>query len=192
MFRLSCLQHILMWIYWWMRRTFLIKSTVQSKTPISFDDEVLKLLIAQSRSSVPCAALQMFLFGSSVAWLLWLLCARHWQAVAWPILDLSHSPWVWPCSCFQHHSGQIPLNKTSLLCQAVLWDSVLLRQVGDWLMMCTDDPGKSTDPQMAALLSVTPGNRITVPAGKEKWEIQQHKQEWKQQGQGNARTSRVK
>lgn len=36
-------------------------------------------------------------------------------------------------------------------------------------MMCTDDPGKSTDPQMAALLSVTPGNRITVPAGKEKW-----------------------
>lgn len=41
MFRQSCLQHILMWIYWWMRRKFLIKSTVQNKTPVSLD-EVLK------------------------------------------------------------------------------------------------------------------------------------------------------
>lgn len=82
MFRLSCLQHILMWIYWWMRRKFLIKSTVQSKTPISFD-EVLKLLIAQSWSSVPCAALQMSLFGSSVGLLLWLLCERHGRQ--WPV-----------------------------------------------------------------------------------------------------------
>lgn len=32
MFRLSCLQHILMWIYWWTRRKFLIKSTVQNTT----------------------------------------------------------------------------------------------------------------------------------------------------------------
>lgn len=38
MFRLSCLQHILMWIYWWMRRKFLIKSTVQNKTPVSFNE----------------------------------------------------------------------------------------------------------------------------------------------------------
>ena len=38
MFRLSCLQHILMWIYWWMRRKFLIKSTVQNKTHVSFDE----------------------------------------------------------------------------------------------------------------------------------------------------------
>lgn len=38
MFRLSCLQHILMWIYWWMRRKFLIKSTVQNKSHVSFDE----------------------------------------------------------------------------------------------------------------------------------------------------------
>lgn len=81
MFRLSCLQHILMWIYWWMRRKFLIKSTVQSKTPISFD-EVLKLLIAQSWSSVPCAALQMSLFGSSLGLLLW---APVWGCRQWPV-----------------------------------------------------------------------------------------------------------
>lgn len=40
MFRLSCLQHILMWIYPWMRRKFLIKSAVQNKTHVSFNEMV--------------------------------------------------------------------------------------------------------------------------------------------------------
>lgn len=144
MFRLSCLQHILMWIYWWMRRKFLIKSTVVSKTPLSFD-EVLKpiLLIAQRWSSVRHAALQMLLFCSSVGLLFWVPVWEMWQAMSCPVPDLSHSPWVWPCPCSQYHSAQIPQNKTLLLSQAVLWDLVVLRQVGVWLL-CPDDPGKIT------------------------------------------------
>lgn len=89
MFRLSCLQHILMWIYWWMRRKFLIKSTVQSKTPISFD-QVLKLLLAQSWSSAPCAALQMFV---------WVFCGI--AAVGSCVRDMAGSD--------LSHSGFIPL-----------------------------------------------------------------------------------
>lgn len=49
MFRLSCLQHILMWIYWRMKRKFLIKSTVQNKTHVVFDE--LQLCIQLNFSS---------------------------------------------------------------------------------------------------------------------------------------------
>lgn len=192
MFRLSCLQHILMWIYWWMRRKFLIKSTVQSKTPISIDDEVLKLLTAQSWSSVPCAALQMFLFGSSVAWLLW---APVWETLAGS--GLSHS-WFIPFT----------LSMAMLLLWTPFWadsseqnlTSVPSCALGlgafeaGWRL--TDDVHwwsrqKHWPPDGCPALS-HPWEQNYSSSWKREMEIQQHKQEWKQQGQGNTRTLRVK
>lgn len=56
MFRLSCLQHILMWIYWRMRRKFLIKSTVQNKTHVSFDEVLNKIaLCTELKFSSSCS-----------------------------------------------------------------------------------------------------------------------------------------
>ena len=93
MFRLSCLQHILMWIYWWMRRKFLIKSTVQSKTHVSFD-EVLNNIALHTElkfSSVPPAVLQMFLFSTPLELLLWVHMWEKSQATSCPVPDLSYS-----------------------------------------------------------------------------------------------------
>lgn len=162
MFRLSCLQRILMWIYWWMRRKFLIKSTVQSKTPLSFD-EVLKpvLLIAQSWSSVPHAALQRLLFGSSVGLLFWVLVWETWQAMSCPVPGVSHSPWVLLSTPFCSDSSEQNLTSepSCALGLGAFEAGWNLTAVHWWSR-------QNHSPQRAALLSVTPGNRITVPAGK--------------------------
>lgn len=180
MFRLICLQHILMWIYWWMRRKFLIKSTVQSKTPIS----LMKCYkCTYSRAEVQFLVQLCKCFCLILQWDCWsgLLCERHGRQ--WPVPFLIYSIhreyghalafntivvrflWTKPHFCAKLCFG-IGAFEAGWRLTAVHW---WCRQ-NHWL---------------AALLSVTPGNRITVPAGKEKCEIQQHKQEWKQQGQGN-------
>lgn len=192
MFRLSCLQHILMWIYWWMRRKFLIKSTVQNETQVSFD-EVLNN-IALRRVEV------QFLLQ---------LCKCFWSALLWN-------------RCFgltcEWHCGQCNvlfliyptlMNIAVLLLLTRFWLdsskqnlsfvlSCTLRlhafEVG-WSLLCTDGTGRTPEPQMASLLSVSPRNRITVSVGKEKHEInkiQQHEQEWKQQEQGSTGMSKIK
>lgn len=55
MFRLSCLQHILMWIYWWMRRKFLIKSTVQKRTPVSFNEVLNNIAVCTELFGSSCS-----------------------------------------------------------------------------------------------------------------------------------------
>lgn len=180
MFRLSCLQHILMWIYWWMRRKFLIKSTVQNETHVSLDEVLNNVTLhAELKFSSSCSfanvSVQHF-FGIAT------LGSRA-RDVAGNAMSCS---WFIP---FTLNTAQLLLLIPFLPDLSKLsFSFVQSRALG--LHAFEAGWSLTTKPLMVALLSVSPRNRST-----EKYEItkiQHPKLEWKQQGQGKTRVSKAK